>query len=223
MTLSPAPEPTPTARPDSAPGKGLLIVFEGIDGAGKSTHLRRLAHWLDVQGLDHVAQREPTDGPHGQRLRALAAKGRDAICPEEECRLFLLDRRDDVEHNIRPALEAGRIVLLDRYYFSTMAYQGALGLDVWRILRQNESFAPQPDLVLYLDANPEVALNRIRKGRDEGPNLFEKGEYLAQVRALFQSFQFPFWRTIDSDAAPDQVFAAIASAARALLEARGRL
>ena len=105
----------------------MLIVFEGIDGTGKSTQVRLLAQALEERGLTVVTSREPTDGPFGQKLRLSMITGR--LSPEEELALFHEDRRDHVEHLILPALEAGKVVILDRYFFSTMAYQGARGFD----------------------------------------------------------------------------------------------
>jgi dTMP kinase len=109
--------------------RGLLIVFEGIDGSGKTTHVRLLDQRLRRAGYDVVCLKEPTEGPWGQKLRQLAQHGRQEIPPTTELEWFLQDRREDVEHNIQPALARGQIVVLDRYYFSTIAYQGTLQLD----------------------------------------------------------------------------------------------
>ena len=106
---------------------GLLIVIEGIDGTGKSTHARRLAEWMEMKGRHPVVSREPTDRPWGRKLRDSAASGR--LSPQEELDCFLRDRSQHVEELIAPSLAAGRDVILDRYYFSTMAYQGARGFD----------------------------------------------------------------------------------------------
>ena len=128
---------------------GFLLVLEGIDGAGKSTLQRQLAAWCRERGRTVVTSREPTDGPHGTALRQSAKTGR--LSPEAELDLFLKDRAEHAAILIRPALARGEIVVLDRYYFSTAAYQGARGLDVPAIIAANEEFAPIPDLVLLLD------------------------------------------------------------------------
>jgi dTMP kinase len=168
---------------------GKLIVFEGIDGSGKTTQLKRAAHWLTTTGHRVEALLEPTYGPHGRILRESARTGR--LSPEAERDLFVRDRRWDVETNIRPALDAGKIVLLDRYYFSSIAYQGARGLDPADIRARSEAIAPPPNLVLLFDLDPEIALQRIEKSRGETPNLFEGLEYQRQVREIFLSLNDP--------------------------------
>src|SRR5690606_35569687 len=102
--------------------------FEGIDGSGKTTTARRIAETLSAAGYHAKYLREPTDGPHGRKLRELMTQPGERDV-QEEFRLFLLDRREDVDQHIDPLLQAGGIVCIDRYYISSMAYQGALGLD----------------------------------------------------------------------------------------------
>ncbi len=146
---------------------GLLIAFEGIDGTGKSTQLQLLASFLQELGCRVITTREPTDGPFGRRIRELYVD-RDSCSPEEELELFIEDRRQHVQELIEPQLRAGSIVLTDRYYFSTAAYQGAAGMDVEGIFTRN-GFAPVPDLVILLTMDPEVSIARIREGRGEVP------------------------------------------------------
>jgi dTMP kinase len=168
-------------------------VLEGIDGAGKSTHAARLAATLKAAGYDVVASREPTGGPYGRRIRELARNGRTGVTAEQELALFLADRREHVEGVIRPALAAGKVVLLDRYYLSTMAYQGALGLDVEEIQAKNEAFAPPPDLALILTLPVRDALTRIAGSRPGGPDAaFEQAGYLERVAAIFASMPARF-------------------------------
>jgi dTMP kinase len=164
-------------------GKGLLIVLEGIDGSGKTTQVRRLLKSLGRLGYEAVGFREPTTGRWGRQIRKHARLSR-SLSPEEELGLFVKDRVDNVERNLKPALAVGKIVVLDRYYFSTMAYQGAKGLDPARIRRMNERFAVRPDLVFILDIGAGPGLDRIhhRKRRDL---LFERERYLRRVRAIF--------------------------------------
>ena len=140
--------------------RGLLIAFEGIDGTGKSTQLPLLADWLRGQGCAVVETREPTDGPYGREIRALY-RDRSRVSRERELELFVLDRRQHVTECILPALEQGRIVLTDRYYFSTAAYQGAGGSDPAAIFAAN-AFAPEPDLVLLLTLPVAAGVARIR-------------------------------------------------------------
>lgn len=182
---------------------GLFIVLEGIDGTGKSTQARWLAEWLREQGREVIASREPTDGPWGAKIRATAATGR--LSPEDELTYFLNDRREHVEQLIAPALAAGKVVILDRYYFSTMAYQGSRGVDPAEIRRQNEAFAPVPDLLFLLDLDVETALSRIG-GRGDTANEFEKADSLAKCREVFLGLAGePFVHVIPTDEKPEAV------------------
>jgi len=169
--------------------KGLLIVLEGIDGSGKSTQARGLVRALRRAGLEALSFREPTRGRWGREIRVKARRP-DSLTPQEELDLFLKDRRENVRRNLLPALGRRRAVVLDRYYFSTIAYQGAKGLSRERLRRLNESFAPRPDLVFILDIDPGRGLGRI-KGRPVKEPLFERKEYLARVRRIFRSFRGP--------------------------------
>src|SRR5262249_29943843 len=152
-------------------------VFEGIDGAGKTTQAGLLERALVESGVAVVRTKEPTNGPWGQRLRASAATGR--MSPDEELNAFLEDRREHVGTLIEPALGAGKVVIVDRYYFSTAAYQGARGRDPAELIRINESFAPKPDLLVILEIAAATGIARIRQRGDVG-NLFEREEDLAK-------------------------------------------
>lgn len=188
---------------NSSPSPGLLVVIEGIDGTGKSTQAKALATWLREQGHDAIASREPTDGPWGRKIRATAATGR--LSPAEELDYFLCDRREHVAEIIAPALAAGKIVVLDRYYFSTMAYQGSRGVDPGEIRRTNEDFAPVPDLLLILDLDVDTALQRIGS-RGDTANEFEQRGSLARCREIFLSLRAePFVHIVPTDAPPEVV------------------
>jgi dTMP kinase len=178
--------------------KGFLFVIEGIDGAGKSTQARSLLRKLRNRGIDAVAFREPTGGRWGRELKR-KAKTAGSLTPEEELALFLKDRRENVSRNLKPALGAGRVVVLDRYYYSTIAYQGAKGLNPERIRRLNERFAPTPDLVFLLDVPPGDGLARIA-GRPTKDALFERASYLRRVRAIFRRFRGPRFVHLDARA-----------------------
>jgi dTMP kinase len=185
-------------------------VIEGIDGTGKSTQARRLAEEFRQAGREVVLSREPTDGPWGRRLRESAASGR--LSPEDELETFLKDRQQHVAEVIAPALAAGKVVILDRYYFSTMAYQGARGFDPADIRRRNEAFAPVPDRLLILDVEVDTALERIG-ARGDSANEFEKRESLERCREVFLSLVGePFARLISSDGGLDEVAARIRQA-----------
>lgn len=175
--------------------KGVLVVLEGIDGSGKTTQARSLLRRLRYRGYDAVFFREPTRGRWGREIKRLAVRA-DSLTPAEELELFVKDRRENVEKNLVPALEKGRVIVLDRYYFSTIAYQGAKGIDPRKIRRMNETFAVRPDLVIVLDVDAKAGLARIagRRTRDE---LFEREDYLVRVREIFRSFKGPRFVHLD--------------------------
>ena len=177
--------------------RGILIIFEGIDGTGKSTQCGLLAKWLDQMQVPNIVLAEPTRGAWGMKIRKLLSDGRQGISPQEELSWFINDRKEDIETNIMPALKKHKVVLMDRYYFSTAAYQGALGLDPDQIRLENEKFAPIPDRVLIFLASPEKCLERIESSRDQ-KSAFEKLDYLKNVQEIFKSFNGPNIRFIES-------------------------
>lgn len=181
--------------------KGRLVVFEGIDGTGKSTQISYLREYLEGRGLEVAQSFEPTHGQWGRMLRDSAVTGRLSV--EEEVELFLKDRREHVETLIAPALARGAWVLLDRYYFSMMAYQGARGVDPAVIRAANEEFAPVPDAVVWLDIPVSVALERIG-GRGER-DAFETEAGLTACRNVFASIHDPWMLRVDADAGEKEV------------------
>ncbi len=128
-----------------------------------------------------MVSREPTDGRWGRLLRESAVSGRMSL--EEELHAFEEDRKEHVAAVIRPALEAGKIVILDRYFYSTIAYQGARGADVAEVRARMEAQFPIPDAVFILDAEPRLGVQRIAESRGGTPDHFEDREYLERVRA----------------------------------------
>ena len=190
--------------------EGVLLAFEGIDGAGKTTQARRLEATLREAGTPVLYTREPTTGP----------TGRGALTPQEEVDLFVHDRQEHVTGVILPALARHQVVLLDRYYFSTMAYQGALGLDPEAIRRVNEAFAPRPHLTFILDLPPAAGLARIRGARAIGTDTFEREGYLERVRAIFSGLGGPDILHLDATEPTGVVAARIQEAAEALLRSR---
>ena len=188
----------------------MFIVLEGIDGTGKSTQAKRLAEYFTTIGRTVTLSREPTDGPWGTLLRSSANTGR--LSPEEELETFLKDRRQHVAEKIAPALAAGHLVILDRYYFSTMAYQGSRGFDPQKIRDDNEIFAPVPDLLLILDLDVKTALLRIGS-RGDTANEFEQHSNLERCRQIFLSLKDePFARLIDANRSADDVSQSILAA-----------
>lgn len=176
--------------------RGKLIVFEGTDGTGKSTQLRLLGDYLQDKGHSILTTREPTEGRYGQKIRSLYMD-RDQYSREEELELFLADRREHVQQVLAPALEQGKVILCDRYFLSTVAYQGARGFDPEHILELNH-FAPDPDLALLFQVPLDTGLSRITSGRGEELNDFEQRENLARVAAIFSAIKRPYIRPIDA-------------------------
>ncbi len=176
-------ENIPEARDLSS--RGILIAIEGIDGTGKTTQVALLANVLRQAGQDVVTSREPTDGYWGRKIKESATNGR--LSPEEELDAFIRDRTEHVTNLIQPALDAGKIVILDRYYYSSIAYQGSRGANVEAVKATMETRFPIPDMVFLLDIDPALSLHRIAKSRNERPNQFEQLEGLAKAREVFHS------------------------------------
>lgn len=183
--------------------KGVLIAIEGIDGSGKSTQAKRLVSFLKESGYDAVYLLEPTYGKWGKKIRDMAKRGKREKSPEDEYRLFVLDRKENVKENLLPALKAKKIVVLDRYYFSTMAYQGALGIDPQKIRDENEAFAPIPDLTILLTIPVPQGIARIKENRGDF-TAFEGSEYLEQVKSIFEDFVSPKKNVVTIDGAMDE-------------------
>jgi dTMP kinase len=197
---------------------GFLLALEGIDGAGKSVQAQAVGAALAARGHAVVLTHEPTRGPWGQLLRESATRGR--LAPAEELEAFLKDREQHVRELIRPALAAGRIVITDRYYFSTVAYQGARGFDPAELLRRNEAFAPEPDLLVLLDLDPAAGRSRIGR-RDGRTNEFEHLAELERVRRIFLALDKPYLLRLDATRPPAELTAEILAAVDRTLAARG--
>jgi len=183
---------------------GYLIVFEGIDGSGKTTLTLRILQILRGKELDVIRISEPTNGIYGKMIRENARQG-FRFPPDEEKELFMKDRMENVSHAIVPALKEGKIILMDRYYISTMAYQGARGLHPDVIRTENERFAPIPDLLFILDTPVSIGLDRIARKRGDQFDDFEQETYLEKVRALFLGFSFEHMHVIDASQTEDAI------------------
>jgi dTMP kinase len=161
--------------------RGLFITLEGLDGSGKTTQIKRLAGWMEKRGLKPTLTRQPGGTATGDRIRELLLDSRSAVlAPMAEMALMFADRAQTISEVIQPALEAGKIVLCDRFTDSTEAYQGggrelgsSLVLDMHRIVCGDL----QPDLTLLLLPSLEISLARARRrnerqsaqtGKDEG-------------------------------------------------------
>ncbi len=196
-----------TARRRLARG-GMLIAFEGGEGAGKSTQVDRLAQWLTERGVSVTVTHEPGATEFGNRLRRILLESPDgALTPRAEALLFAADRAQHVDAVIRPGLDRGDVVITDRYVDSSLAYQGAgraLPVEDVRRLSRWATDGLVPDLTVLLDVEPEVGLKRVlgravdgglpvAGGRDRLER--ESVEFHSRVRQAFRSL---------ADAAPDR-------------------
>ena len=159
----------------------LFIVFEGIDGAGLTTHATLTEKFLQRLGLKVLLTKEPTDGLIGGLIRA-ALRKEWTVDPATLQLLFAADRSRHVKKVIKPALKKGVHVISDRYLFSSLAY-GSLNLSV-KWLKTVNSLFPLPDITFLLDISPEEAVKRI-KGERFAVELFEEIEKLSKVRKAF--------------------------------------
>jgi dTMP kinase len=161
----------------------IFIVFEGIDGSGKTTLSEMLFEHFKKNDIPAVLDHEPTDGQWGNRIRIMLQQ--DGANADELLELFLNDREDDVNGIIQPALDNGKAIILDRYYFSNAAYQGAMGISPVSIIQENRKKKfPKPDRIYFIDINPELALKRINS-RNNQMEIFEKAEFLKKVREIY--------------------------------------
>jgi dTMP kinase len=193
-----------------------LIVIEGLDGAGTTTQVRRLVEHLNAKGVAAHGTREPSDGPVGRLIREMLT-GSHAIEGEKLSQgtfglLFAADRLDHMQREVEPKLAAGVTVISDRWYHSSLAYQGT-GADRDWIAMLNAR-ARRPDLTIFLQVRPEVAAKRRAAARRK-EELFEdlrmQQEVDAGYRATIAELQAAGERieTIDGEQAEDKVFAAI--------------
>jgi dTMP kinase len=196
--------------------RGSLIVFEGVDGSGKSTQLALLAEAMRSAGRDVVETREPYDCQSGRKIREMA-RSADGVTPEQELEWFLEQRREHVRDVLGPALAAGRVVLSDRYFLSTVAYQGARGLDAEKLLTASEAEFPIPDLVLLLEVDPGRGLRRVAARGGPGEPAFEERAFLERVAAIFHSLDRDYIAQIAAEGEIAEVQEQVLS------EVRGRL
>lgn len=174
--------------------QGFFLTFEGLDGSGKSTQLRKLAEWLEARGQSVVVTRQPGGTKIGDRIRGLLLDSQtEGLSPIAELGLMFSDRAQSIAEVIRPALDAGNMVLCDRYTDSTEAYQGGgrqLGSEIVRQLHQVMCGGLDPDLTLLLMPDFDRSLERARRrnhrtmaqqAKDEGRFEKETAEFYRRV------------------------------------------
>lgn len=185
---------------------GFLIAIEGIDGAGKTTQVNELKKRLENFGFKTVVLKEPTQSEFGEIIKKMTLHNIDHFRnPIKESKWFIEDRKIDVKKNIKPNLDKGNVVIMDRYYYSNMAYQGVLGLDSEIIKEENEKIAPIPNIVIILDVSPKVGIERIIHKREEKTNNYEKLDYLTKVREKFiDMLKYPNVKLVNGDGNMDK-------------------
>jgi dTMP kinase len=163
--------------------KGVFICIEGLDASGKTTHAHRLVRNLRRKGFDAFYTTEPSRGEIGRFIRTYILQRKRRVPSVVEALLFAVDRVDHVEKEIKPMLEKGKIVVSDRYVYSTLAYQGAAGLDI-KWIEEINRLALSPDLAIYIDVPPEVVVKRIRRKK----SVMERLDTQRRVREVYMKF-----------------------------------
>jgi dTMP kinase len=163
--------------------KGIFICIEGLDGSGKTTHAHRLVRNLQQKGFDAVYTTEPSRGELGTFIRGTILEGKNRVPSVVEALLFAVDRVEHFEKDVKPALKEGKVVVSDRCVYSSLAYQGAAGLDLEWIEEINR-FAIPPDLALYIDVPPEIVVKRIRRKK----SVMERLETQRRVQEVYMKF-----------------------------------
>ncbi|WP_297550251.1 dTMP kinase [Thermococcus sp.] len=204
---------------------GIFIVLEGIDGAGKSTQAKLLKIWFEEKGYEVVLTKEPTDTPFGKLIRRLVLTGGKEgiidgakISHEAEALLFAADRAEHVDKLIKPSLESGKVVISDRYFYSSLAYQWARGLDLEWLIDLNR-FAIRPDLVLLLDLPVRESMKRIktRSIRSEFDKIMELQKRVRE-NYLKLAELFPEIKIVNAMEDVDNVHRQIVALVESLLE-----
>jgi len=187
-------------------GRGLLVVFEGGEGSGKSTQLRRVSGALAQRGVAHLCLREPGGTPLGTEVRRLLLDRASDIVPRAEALLFMASRAQLVDREIRPALARGELVLLDRFFLSTYAYQvvghGLPEAEV-RAANQFATGGLVPDLTLLLEFPVAEGLARAARRASAHDRMEAMGaDFHERVAAAFRSFADPAWQHTHPEAGP---------------------
>jgi dTMP kinase len=164
-------------------GKGVFICVEGLDGCGKTTQTKLLVRKLGKMGWGAVYTAEPSRWKIGKFIQKYCLHGEKRTSPIVEALLFAADRFEHVEIEVIPALNEGKIVVSDRYVYSSLAYQGATGLDLKWIEMINEH-AIRPDLAIFVDVEPEAVIRRLKPKKSVMENL----ETQRKVREVYVKF-----------------------------------
>ncbi|MDH5376249.1 MAG: dTMP kinase [Candidatus Bathyarchaeota archaeon] len=163
--------------------KGIFICVEGLDGCGKTTQTKLLVRRLRKKGYNVIGTAEPSRGEIGNFIKKYCLHGMKRVSSVVEALLFAADRFEHVEKEVIPALDEGKLVISDRYVYSSLAYQGAGGLDLKWIERINEH-AMRPDLAIFIDVEPSIVIQRLKPRKSVMENL----ETQRKVREVYMKF-----------------------------------
>ncbi len=186
------------------PGK--FVVSEGLDGSGHSTQLELIADFLSKRGIEVLISKEPTTYTvPGEKIKKVLEKEIEVEAGELQD-LFIQDRKENLEKVVIPALKKGKYVLLDRYFFSTLAYGAAEGLDLNNLIEKNNDFL-LPDITLIFIASAKTCIERIEK-RGIDKTLFEKEKKLSKVLNYYKKFpkMFDDVIAIDGEKSIEDIF-----------------
>lgn len=205
--------------------RGIFITFEGGDGAGKTTQMKLLGEFLQAQGHGVTVTREPGGTPLGAQIRELVLHSREHIAPRAEALLYAADRAHNVATVVRPALERGDIVLQDRYFDSSVAYQGSGRVLGAEEIKQISLWAVDglvPDLTVLLDLDQAAASERLQ-AQDKPFDRFEseKAEFHEKVRHAFLQIaaaEEERFLVVDASKPVDEIAAAIAQRVSVLVD-----
>ncbi|MEM3760089.1 MAG: dTMP kinase [Candidatus Bathyarchaeia archaeon] len=164
-------------------GKGCFICVEGLDGCGKTTQTKLLVRKLRKVGYAAVYTAEPSSGKIGRFIRKYCLHGEKRVSAIVEALLFAADRFEHVKDKIIPALNEGKVVVSDRYVYSSLAYQGAAGLDL-KWIKEINQHAIRPDLAIFIDVEPDVAIKRLKSKK----SVMEDLETQKKVRSVYLDF-----------------------------------
>jgi len=203
---------------DETVKRGKFIVFEGLDGSGKTTQIKRIVRHLQAQGVRCIATKEPTDGVIGNIARQ-ALHGTEPLSVDALALVFAADRAEHIAKEVCPTLEAGIHVLCDRFVYSNMAFQGtAIPLDT--IAAYNERSLTAPDMTLFIDVDPEECVRR--QSRRKITEIYDGLAFAKEIRALyFEAFERHKGRmpvtVVDGNAKEEEVFARLLGKVSGLL------
>ena len=202
--------------------RGKFITFEGCDGCGKSTQLKKLSDYLTEKGVSHIFTREPGGGKISEQIREILLNGKNGEMTDEcEALLYAAARVQHLQDRVEPALTEGKLVICDRYIHSSYAYQGyarGLGLDFVRKINAYAEEKYMPDLTIFINLSPKDAFAR-KKGADENDRLEQAG--LAFHERVYEGYlalaetDKEHIVTVDGKGTPEQIFAEVLAALKA--------